>query len=186
MALLRDGSRDHPARGSFPPRQQAVHGLVALGSAAVAPLCAALQDPDGYTRRFAAEALARIGDARAVEPLISALRESETYVQRHVADALAKIGDARAVAPLCAALSKPRIAREALHALSMVLARTAINAEIDDLLRVANLPATGRALVEVPDTDGGYLAWNEVEEQLDFEPLKQRAHAELARRGLSA
>jgi HEAT repeat protein len=185
MALLRDGSQDNPPRGQFPLRRAGVFGLVALGTAAVEPLCLALQEKDGYTRRFAAEALARIGDPRAVIPLIIALQESEAYVQRYVAGELAKVGDARAVAPLSTALGKPEIAREALHALHAVLERTASTVPIDDLHRVASLEDRCDAVVEVPDTDGGYLAWNQVEEWLDGRPVKRLAQQELARRGLA-
>lgn len=182
MAMLRDGSKDNPPRGQFPIRREAVAGLVGLGAAAVEPLCLALQDKDGDTRRFAAEALARIGDPRAVVPLVVALQESEVYVQRHIAGELGRVGDARAVAPLYIALGKPQIAREALHALYAVLKRTASTVPGDDLRYVASLEDAGRAVVEVPDTDGGYLAWNEVDERLDYRPVKQLASHELERR----
>jgi HEAT repeat protein len=185
MALLRDGSQDNPPRGQFPLRYKGLSGLVALGAAAVEPLCLALEDQDGYTRRFAAEALARIGDPRAVAPLVVALQESEVYVQRYVAGALARVGDARAVAPLCIALGKPEIAREALQALHAVLERTAGSVLIDDLRRVASLADDGHAVVEVPDTDGGYLSWEQVDERLDCRPVKQLARQELERRGLA-
>lgn len=184
MALLKDGSKDHPVRGQFPLRYKALSGLVALGAVAVEPLCLALQDQDGYTRRFAAEALARIGDPRAVVPLVIALQESEVYVQRHVAGALAKVGDAWAVVPLCRALGTPDIAREALHALRIVLERTAGNVPSDDLRRVASLADESYAMVELPDTDGGYLSWERVEQSLDCRPVKQLARQELERRGL--
>jgi hypothetical protein len=39
--------------------------------------------------------------------------------------------------------------------------------------------------LEVPDTDGGYLAWNQVDEWLDCRPVKQLAQQELARRSLA-
>jgi HEAT repeat protein len=185
MALLRDGSRDHPTRGQFPLRRKAVAGLVALGHIAVEPLCQALQDRDAYTIRFAAEALSRIGDSRAVAPLIRALHASDVYGQRHVADALAKVGDASAVAPLAAALERPGVAREALSALHAVLKRTAGDVSIDDLRQVAGLGDDSLAVIEVPDTDGGYLAWNEVEEWLDCRPVKLLARQEIERRGLA-
>jgi hypothetical protein len=191
MDLLRDSSKDVyggfiSGRGEFAPRYKALHGLVALGDAAVEPLCHALQDQNSYTRRFAAEALSKIGDPRAVVPLIRALHESEVYVQRHVAHALAKVGDAQAVAPLYTALGKPNVAQEALSALHAVLERTVGTVSIDDLRLVASLADDGHAVVEVPDTDGGYLAWNEVEQWLDYRPVKQLARQELERRGLGA
>lgn len=184
MALLRDGSQDNPPRGEFPLRYRALGGLVALGATAVEPLCLALQDEDGYTCRFAAETLARIGDPRAVVPLVGALQASEVYVQRYVAGALAVVGDTRAVAPLCHALGSPDIAREALHALRAVLERTAGHVPSDDLRRVANLEDDGHAIVEVADTDGGYLSWERVEQWLDYRPVKQLAQQELEHRGL--
>lgn len=189
MALLRDSSKDAngpyvSGRGEFAPRWQALVGLVTLGDVAVAPLCDALQDPNAYTRRFAAEALRRIGDSRAVMPLVVALQESEVYVQRYVAGALAVLGDARAVEPLYTALQNLALAREALAALQVVLARTAGNVPTHVLRLLIGLADDGRAVVEVPDTDGGYLSWNQVEQWLDCRPVKQLAQQELARRGL--
>lgn len=182
MALLRDGSTDHPARGEFPRRYGAVAGLVKLGSVAVEPLCHALLDPEGYTRRFAAEALARIADPRAIVPLLLAFQDSEVYVQRYVAGALAKVGDAQVVAPLCTALGHPEIARETLYALEKVLERIADNVSIDDLHRVLSLENNLMAVIEVPDTDGGYLSWEQVEQWLDCRFVKQLAQQALARR----
>jgi HEAT repeat protein len=189
MELLRDSSKDPggpyvPGRGEFAPRWKALAGLLKLGAAAVVPLCQALQDQNGYTRRFAAEALGKIGDARAVVPLVIALQQSEVYVQRYVAGALAALGDARAVEPLCTALRHPDVAREALLALHAVLERAAGNVSIDDLRLVASLEDDGRYVVEVPDTDGGYLSWERVEYQQDCRPVKQLAQQELGRRGL--
>lgn len=187
MTLLRDSSQDvygaHvPGRGEFAPRRQAVAGLVALGAAAVEPLCTALLDENGYTRRFAAEALRRIGDARAVPSLVSALQTSEIYVQRYVADALAVVGDERAVEPLYHALQNPDTAREALLALQAVLVRAAATVPTDTLHLVATLADDGRSVEEVPDTDGGYLSWERVERWLDYRPVKALAQQELARR----
>jgi HEAT repeat protein len=202
MNLLRDSSKDvygpHVSgRGEFAPRWQAVAGLVQLGDAAVEPLCQALQDKSSYTRRFAAEALNRIGDPRAVPPLIAALQNSEVYVQRYVAYALAALGDMRAIAPLATALRKPEEARkvhpafraldvsqEALSALHTVLERSAGSASADDLRLVAGLEDTGWCVVEVPNTDGGYLDMEHVEQPLDYRPVKRLARQELERRGL--
>jgi HEAT repeat protein len=58
-------------------------------------------------RKAAAEALGKIGDARAVEPLIAALRDIDCDVHWRSADALGQIGDARAVKPLIATLKSP-------------------------------------------------------------------------------
>ncbi|HET9224391.1 MAG TPA: hypothetical protein VFO07_17900, partial [Roseiflexaceae bacterium] len=83
------------------------------------------------------------------------------------------------------ALGKPEIAQEALHALHAVLERTAGSVLIVDLRRVASLADDGHAVVEVPDTDGGYLSWEQVEERLDCRPVKRLARQELERRGLA-
>ena len=189
MQLLRDRSKDAlgpyvPGRGEFAPRWQAVAGLVKLGVAAVDPLCFALQEDDANTRRFAATALARIGDGRAVAPLVIAFQTSELYVQRYVAHALAVVGDERAVAVLFRALQQPAIARESLLALHAILARTADTVSPDLLHQVAHLADAGQAVVEEPDTDGGYLSWNRVDHWLDYRPVKALAQQALARRGV--
>ena len=187
MQLLRDGSKDAlgpyvPGRGEFAPRWQAVAGLVRHGALAVAPLCHALQAEDANTRRFAATALGRIGDARAVEPLVGAFQTSELYVQRYVAHALAVLGDERAIAALCRALQHPAIAQESLLALHAILARTADTVSPDLLHQIAHLDDVGHAVVEEPDTDGGYLSWNQVDQWLDYRPVKALARQALARR----
>lgn len=191
MTLLRDSSKDPlgpyvPGRGEFAPRWQALAELIKLGSNAVEPLCHALQDENAYTRRFAAEALRRIGDGRAVAPLVRALQESEVYVQRYVADALAVLGDAQAVVPLYTALQNPEIAREALLALQAVLARTASTVPSAVLRLVANLADEGHYVVQAPNTDDGYLTWERVEHWLDYRPVKELARQELQHRGQGA
>jgi HEAT repeat protein len=55
-------------------RRHAAEALDLMGDG-VAPLIAALSDPDRYMRQAAARALGRFGDGRAVEPLAAALRE---------------------------------------------------------------------------------------------------------------
>jgi HEAT repeat protein len=187
MAQLRDASKDvfgayAPGRGEFAPRWQAVHHLVALGDRAVEPLCAALNDSNGYTRRFAAEALAKIGDSRAVPALVGALQTSDSYVQRYVANALGVLGDERAIIGLYAALQNPWVASEALRALHSTLQRAISKASTADLLLLDNLADTGRSLVEVPSTDDGYVTLIETENPLDYRPLKQLANDELQRR----
>ena len=189
MELFRDSSKDPlgpfaPGHGEFAPRYKALAELVKFGDAAVELLCQALQDPDAYTRRFAAEALARIGDARAVVPLIVAFQESELYVQRYVASALATLGDAQAVAPLYDALQTPDIAQEASVALEAVLKRAASTVSTKMLRLVASLKDNGRYIAEVPNTDGGYLCWEHVEGGLDYRTVKALARQELSRRGL--
>ncbi len=67
-------------------------------------LIAALENSDADVRRGAAEALGKVGGARAVEPLVAALRDDNWRVRRSVAEALGKVGNARAVESLIAAL----------------------------------------------------------------------------------
>ena len=51
-------------------------------------------------RLRAADALAKLRDARAVEPLIACLKDQDQGMQSHAADALGQLGDTRAVEPL--------------------------------------------------------------------------------------
>jgi HEAT repeat protein len=76
--------------------------LIQIGTPAVEPLIAALQDSRWEVRFAAARALGRIGDPRAVEPLIAALKEEDG--RSSAARAPGEIGDARAVEPLIFAL----------------------------------------------------------------------------------
>jgi hypothetical protein len=59
-----------------------------------------LADDEGYVRRVAAEALGKLGDARAVPALIKRLADDEEYVRSAAAKALGESGDIKAVGPL--------------------------------------------------------------------------------------
>ena len=76
---------------------------VAIGAPAVLPLVNALKDDNSSVRWDAAEALGKIGDARAVPPLDDALKDDNSSVRRAVIEALGKHG-AAAVSPLIGAL----------------------------------------------------------------------------------
>jgi hypothetical protein len=76
---------------------------VEIGTPAVDPLIAALNDSDMNVRKAAGKALIEIGTP-AVEPLIAVLVHSDWEVRRSAVEALGQIGDARAVEPLIAAL----------------------------------------------------------------------------------
>jgi hypothetical protein len=99
-------------------RADAESALIQLGSPAVVPLIAALEDPDPSIRSIAAECLGKIKDARAVSPLITALGDRDRYVEIFAVIALGEIGDVRAVEPLRANMagnaSTQRVATEAL------------------------------------------------------------------------
>lgn len=61
---------------------------------------------DPAIRWNAADALGKIGEARAVEPLIGALWDPDVTLKQHAADALGRLGDGRAVEPLLTMLGK--------------------------------------------------------------------------------
>jgi len=58
-----------------PTREKAACELVAFGSEAIEPLCAALRDRELRVRLAAAKSLGEIGDERAIPALVAALRE---------------------------------------------------------------------------------------------------------------
>ena len=76
---------------------------IEIGSPAVAPLVAVLKDSPYFVRRAAAQALGRIGDARAVAPLSTALKDGDWEVRAAAVGAMVKIGTP-AVAALMVAL----------------------------------------------------------------------------------
>ncbi len=57
---------------------EAIDAFNQIGAPAVPPLIASLKDPKPKVRERAAEALGRIGDARAVEPLLACLKVPDT------------------------------------------------------------------------------------------------------------
>lgn len=94
----------------------------AYGSAALAGLLARLEDPDWAVRGCAAEALGRIGDARAVTGLLARLEDPDWAVRGRAAEALGHVGDVGAVAGLLARLEdeEPSVRRRATEALGRV------------------------------------------------------------------
>ena len=83
-----------------------IDALAKIGPAAVAPLCASLQDEKVRTRLRSAKVLGMIGDRRAVEPLISALQDADRSVRWEAVLALVKLKDPRAIHPLIQGLKK--------------------------------------------------------------------------------
>jgi HEAT repeat protein len=92
-----------------------------MGAVAVEPLIEALQDKEGTVRKFAANLLGRIGDARAIEPLGMAIYDLHHEVGKASAQALAKFG-VRSLDILMEALSHPEmwIRIHAIQALSTI------------------------------------------------------------------
>jgi HEAT repeat protein len=79
-----------------------------MGAVAVDHLIAALKDPEGTVRKYAALLLGRLGDARAVEPLGMALYDLHHDVGKTSADALVKFG-VRSFEILVEALDHPEM-----------------------------------------------------------------------------
>jgi putative membrane-bound dehydrogenase-like protein len=93
-AAVRPGLRDRDAR----VQRVAIHGVgLWRDREAVPALIDLLVSPDPHVRRVTAEALGRIGDARAVGPLLAAAARPLDRVGEHaVTYALIEIGDAEA------------------------------------------------------------------------------------------
>jgi len=90
---------------------------------------------DTAVRERAAEALGKIGDARAVEPLIATLKDSDVGVRWTAAEALGKLGDARAIEPLIATLhhDNDRMHNSAAEALGKLVDTLAVEPLISAL-----------------------------------------------------
>ena len=148
---------------------------VEIGAPAVEVLIAVLKEGGPLSGGPAAEALGKIGDARAVEPLIAALREprgrgagddfewlrtsgygglatamrdAPVIMRARAAEALGKIGDARAVEPLTAASrsGEDAVRQAAAEALSKISGPRAADASPEDLEQtgVGQTPAVVR------------------------------------------
>ena len=118
------------------------------------PLILALQDKDWEVRMCAAEALGKIGDARAVEALLRTLEDGDDEVRRSAAEALGKIGSKRAIEPLIQTLKDRKgsvrgSAAEALGKMGEPAVEPLIHA-MDDEVQNVRLGAT-EALGEIKD-----------------------------------
>lgn len=95
-----------------------------IGSVAVSPLIAALEDQTrpAYQRVNAALALGLIKDERAVEPLIAALRDDDENMRVAAISASGNLKNAKTVDPLLAALGDPTpaVRREAIGVLASI------------------------------------------------------------------
>ncbi len=79
-----------------------------MGTPAVEPLIAALEDKEGTVRKFAAVLLGKLGDPRAIEPLGMSLYDMHHEVGKTSAESLAKFGG-NSVQVLTEALSHPEM-----------------------------------------------------------------------------
>ncbi len=84
-------------------RQQIVGVLGKIGTSAIIPLIAALEDENIYVQAKAIKSLGQIKDPRAIEPLIGKLRKGKGIIAKTTIEALVKIGEP-AVPPLINAL----------------------------------------------------------------------------------
>lgn len=87
--------------------QAATKALIAHQAAALPSLIAALTDPSGEVCRRAAQALGQIGDRQATAPLLAALHAPDPLLAWTAVAALGNLGDPQAVAPLIALFQQP-------------------------------------------------------------------------------
>jgi HEAT repeat protein len=107
-------------------------------TAALEPLCRALDDHDAGIRAAAAQALRLLGDTRAVDPFIRALKDPSASVQEQAAWALGELNNQRAVEPLLAALyiKVPQgVTRAADRAISQAIIKLAGN-QVEPLIAI--------------------------------------------------
>ncbi len=115
-------------------------------------LMMALQDPDKYVRKWAAEMLGGTGDKRAVKPLIRRLGDGDWWVRRAAMYSLMQLDDDAAVKPITTLLRKGHWKDQQVAAivLGKMKAESAIPALMvqladgDDRVRVACAAALGQ------------------------------------------
>lgn len=103
-------------------RQHASHILMRIGSSAVEPLTAELNDKRAKVRGKVIELLGRIDDPRVAEPIIAALEDESIYVRRRATDSLCGVNDPLAIEPLIALLrnTDPSLSQRAARALGRI------------------------------------------------------------------
>ena len=131
-------------------QDDAVMALGRIGSAAVKPLVACLENKEWVVRRRSAEALGLIGDTQAVVPLINVLSDGDQYVRRASVVALGQIGDTRAVEPLLEALKDPT--DDVCKAAAVALGQIKDDSTLDAL--IAKLPTVDENVVLALDEIG--------------------------------
>ena len=102
----------------------AMKAIIKLGESrrAVEPLIARLGDRDNqFARRFAAEALGKVGDKRSLVPLIASLKDNDGDTREKAAEALGKLGDKQALGPLSAQAGNRQRTVELLEQASQLL-----------------------------------------------------------------
>ena len=80
---------------------QVVNALTNIGEKSIVPLLGVLKHSNDRVRRYAIEALGKIGDQRVVEQFIDLLKDRSIYIRVSAVTALGNLKDLRAVEPLC-------------------------------------------------------------------------------------
>src|SRR4029453_1166047 len=141
---------------------------------AVAPLVAALADPDLNVRHAAAASLGQIGDPAAVLPLMSALR-SEAWLQYPAITALGELGDPRAAPALLELMSDELMRGPVMEALGRLAGREALPHLVPHLYSadaaVRNMAIQAVVAIEQRATAGGDSLDPEVQAALRREDL---------------
>lgn len=175
-------------------REAAAEALSQLGEPAIDLLLKTLSDSPPLIRAGAANALGKLGNAKATEPLIKALSDPEPWVRQSAAYALGRLRPASGVGPLTGVLSDPdsEVRRAASWALGEIGEKEAVGSLIrmlednDDSVRLTAAQALGKvkdstavdALAKVLSNDEEYkvrvaacLSLGSIGDEKGFEPL---------------
>jgi HEAT repeat protein len=173
---------DNPTTRSWATR---VLGMIGDASATAA-LVERLADPHEQVRASAAEALGRLGGARALQPLVDrALRDPTPHVRSEAAAALGRLGEVAAIDALAAALDDPNYDTRirALEAVETI--RPADLLPLERALRNPSVEVRRRAALALERV--GFLDARVAELASDAAPVRARAVeaiVELGRVGL--
>jgi len=150
-----------------------------MGEPAVTLILAALASPHQEVREAAANALGKMGSARAGQPLVDVLKDEEENVRWYAVESLRKLGAVRAVPELCSLLRSDESAR----------VREIVATTLGELDQPAAVPALKEALddpverVQVRAVEAlQMLARDDFDRMLIIaEALAQRGHNRAAR-----
>src|ERR1700733_4524183 len=107
IALLRRPYKLAPLLSGEELKKLLTTAMEEFGPLAVAPLCAALKDPNKEVRRGAVTILDKLKYPAAFESISAALNVKDSLVRLTAVQALGASGDSRAAEPLIAALQNP-------------------------------------------------------------------------------
>ena len=123
--------------------------LECIGSCAVEPLIAVLDDPDTLVHQVAVRVLGRIRDPRAVVPLCNILigEDSHEHVRASAAQALGELGDPRAITFLRDTFSSEHLDHIVRKSAAQALGRINDPHAVDTLIRLLGNAEMGGALM---------------------------------------